>query len=280
MGGLCADDCSSDTYVKTIEVEAGKSYRLRIIAGTELVGVNFAIASHTMTVVEVEGTIVEPFEVDSLDIMPAQRYSVIVRADQDPGNYWATTSVRYRSTAPTGYINIRYKGAEDDSLNMDEGLPDHPAWNVTEPTVHLEQKLFTKTVKSFDDADVLTADEASIRRIVVVGTQNNDEMLGLLRWASNNVTMTMPNKPLILSAYEATAAKDAVAWPDTEVPGTVVVPERPPTPWDYTEPLQDTVGVNNGDRGPSYIPLTEGEVVEVVLQNARALNGVAEMHSW
>lgn len=38
--------------------------------------------------------------------------------------------------------------------------------------------------------------------------------------------------------------------------------------------------IYNGDRGFSYISLTENEVVEVVLQNALALNGVAEMHSW
>ena len=90
----------------------------------------------------------------------------------------------------------------------------------------------------------------------------------------------MSKVPIILSAYDAAAADGAASWPDTEVPGTVVVPDRPPTPWNYSEPVQDSVGEYNGDRGPSYVPLTEGEVIELVLQNARALNGVAEMHSW
>lgn len=278
-GVSCADDCSVENYIKSIEVEAGKTYRLRIIAGTELIGVNFAIQGHQMTVVEVEGTVVEPYEVENLDIMPAQRYSVLVSADQEVGNYWATTSVRYRSTAPTGYLNLKYKGAPETNLNLN-GNFSHPAWDDTQPTIDLESNLFTKTPSSFDDNDILSADPDSIRRIIIVGTQANDEVLGLLRWAANNVTMTMSKSPIIASAYDAATADDAVPWPDTEVPDTAVVPERPPTPWNYTERVQDSVGIYNGQRGPSYIPLTEGEVVEVVLQNARALNGAEEMHSW
>mmetsp|Transcript_26549 Transcript_26549/g.43549 ORF Transcript_26549/g.43549 Transcript_26549/m.43549 type:complete len:498 (+) Transcript_26549:576-2069(+) len=279
-GLACADNCSIDNFIKSIEVEAGKIYRLRIIAGTELVGVNFAVQGHNMTVVEVEGTIVEPYDVQNLDIMPAQRYSVLVKADQEVGNYWATTSVRYRQTAPTGYINIKYKGAPEANLTLDGDFPSHPAWNAVQPSIDLENNLFTKNPSSFDDADVLKADPDSIRRIIVVGTQANDEVLGLLRWTANNVTQTMSKVPIILSAYDAAAADGAVSWPDTEVPGTVVVPDRPPIAWNYSEPVQDSVGEYNGDRGPSYVPLTEGEVIELVLQNARALNGVAEMHSW
>lgn len=68
----CADNCSIENYIKTVEVEAGKTYRLRIIGGQILIGVNFGIANHTMTVVEVEGTLCEPFEVDNLDVMPGK----------------------------------------------------------------------------------------------------------------------------------------------------------------------------------------------------------------
>lgn len=234
-----------------------------------------------MTVVEVEGTIVVPYEVENLDIMPGQRYSVLVTADQEVGNYWATTSVRYRSEAPIGYINFRYSGAPEGNLTFDGDLPSHPEWNDTQPTIDLESNLFTKTPSSFDDADILSAAQDSIRRIVVVGTQAKDNVTGLLRWTSNNVTMTMPNEPIVTTAYDAVRADGAASWPDTELPpGTIVVPEKPPTTWNYSEPVQDSVGEYNGDRGPSYIALTEGEIVEVVLQNVLALNGVAEMHSW
>jgi len=96
----------------------------------------------------------------------------------------------------------------------------------------------------------------------------------------NNVTMRMSKVPLITQAYDAVASDSENTWPGTILPGTVVVPDKPPNAWNYTEPVQDSVGVYNGDRGFSYIPLTENEVVEVVLQNALAFNGGAEMHSW
>ncbi|KAL3763817.1 hypothetical protein ACHAWU_001877 [Discostella pseudostelligera] len=92
--------------------------------------------------------------------------------------------------------------------------------------------------------------------------------------------MTMPSEPIVTTAYDAVTADGAASWPDTELPGAIVVPEKPPTTWNYSEPVQESVGEYNGDRGPSYIALMEGEVVEVVLQNVLALNGVAEMHSW
>lgn len=156
----------------------------------------------------------------------------------------------------------------------------HPNWNDTQPTIDLENQLVTKNVDEYDDSDVLKSDPTSIRRIIVVGTQARDMSLSLLRWAANNVTNMMSDEPMVLSSYNAVHAQGTASWPDTEIPGHVRVPDRPPNVWDYTQPVQGSVGEYNGDRGPSYIPLIEGEVVEVVLQNARALNGVAEMHAW
>jgi hypothetical protein len=52
-----------------------------------------------------------------------------------------------------------------------------------------------------------------------------DQVLGLLRWMTKNITMTMSNVPIIASVYYAATADGAVSWPDTEVPGAVVIPE-------------------------------------------------------
>ena len=40
------------------------------------------------------------------------------------------------------------------------------------------------------------------------------------------------------------------------------------------------MGTFLGATGPSYLPFTEGEYVEVVLQNTLPLNKKADMHSW
>ena len=63
-----------------------------------------------------------------------------------------------------------------------------------------------------------------------MGTQAIDESIGLLRWAANNVTMTMPKTPTIVSAYDTARADDTASWPDTQAPGTFFVPDQPPTP--------------------------------------------------
>lgn len=53
-----------------------------------------------------------------------------------------------------------------------------------------------------------------------------------------------------------------------------------PFPYNYSAPVQDSVGTFLGATGPSYLPFTEGEYVEVVLQNTLPLNKKADMHSW
>ena len=280
-GLACAADCSVlKNYIKSINVESGKTYRLRIIGAQELIGVNFAIQGHTMTVVEVEGTLVEPYVVANLDIMPAQRYSVLVTADQDPGNYVATTSVRYRPESPTGYILIKYQGSPEVDLTLDGDLPAHPEWNDTQPTIELEDNLFTLNPSSYDDSDVLSADTTSIRRIILVGNQLKDNSTGQLRWAANNVTYKMGPTPVITVAYDAVTTDGAVPWPGTQLRDSLVVPDKPPTTYNYTAPVQDLVGEYNDATGSSYFPLVEGELVEIVMQNTLALNGKAEMHTW
>lgn len=62
------------------EFAAGKTYRLRFICMTALSMFSVWIDDHKMTVVEVDGIDVEPYEVDALPIASAQRYSVLVRA--------------------------------------------------------------------------------------------------------------------------------------------------------------------------------------------------------
>lgn len=281
-GLSCAADCSVlKNYIKTTTVEDGKTYRLRIIGAQELIGLNFAIQGHTMTVVEVEGTIVEPYVVSSLDIMPAQRYSVLVTFNQGGGNYWATTGVRYREVGPTGYIMFKYSGAPDANMTLNAGdKPAHPVWNDQAPTLALEGNLFTKSPSSYTDADVLSADAASIRRIILVGNQLTDKSTGKLRWAMNNITYMAGPSPLITVAYDGVTANGAAKWPGTVLPGSIRVPDLPPTPYNYTAPIQDSVGTFNGATGPSYIPLVEGEFVEVVLQNTLPINKKPDMHSW
>jgi FtsP/CotA-like multicopper oxidase with cupredoxin domain len=274
---VCAANCTIEDYIASIDIEAGKTYRLRIINGASLVIVNFAIANHTMTIVEADGTIVEPFDVSNLDVLPGQRYSVLIKVDQPAASYWATTSVRHRSSGPMGYAYIKY--GDSAAPTMNDTLPDHPAHDDILVGPEFDAKLFPKDPSAYETSDVLSA--VPDREIVVVGTQARLSSDNLLRWAVNNVTMQFPAELLIVQLYSAVNEASAASWPDTDVPNTVVVLDKPPLTWDYTRTLQDEgVSIFNGENGVAVVKFVEGDVVDLVLQNARALNGAAEAHVW
>jgi L-ascorbate oxidase len=273
---VCTANCSLENQAYSLDVEEGKTYRLRIINAASLVGINLAIAGHNLTVVEADGTITEPLEVPNLDVTVAQRYSVLLKADQAAASYWGTTSIRHRSSGPMGQFYVKY----GDSEMPDEfdPLPAHPTWDDEEAGPELDSKLFTKDPSVYDTNDVLSV-AAMNRSLVIVGTQVRRFEDNLLRWAANNVSMQFSAEPLIARVYEA--VEWGASWPDTDIPGTVVVPDIPPLTWNYTETLQDEgVSTFNGENGVSIVKLVKGDVVDLVLQNARALNGVAEMHAW
>ena len=84
---------------------AGKRYRLRIINASGFAAFNFTIAGHAMSVIESDGINLKPSAlVTNLFINIAQRYSVVVTADQAPGNY--TISCPMRVNIGTNTNNI------------------------------------------------------------------------------------------------------------------------------------------------------------------------------
>jgi L-ascorbate oxidase len=273
----CDADCSIENYISSINIEAGKTYRLRIINGASLIAINFAIASHTMTIVEADGTIVDPVEVDNLDISVGQRYSVLLTANQPVASYWATTSVRHRNAGPMGYSYLKY----DDSIapTLNDTLPDHPAWDDLLAGPAFDAKLFTADPTAYPSSSVLSA--VPDRELILVGTQVRRSSDNLLRWAMNNVTQQFPAEPVIAQVYSAVNEATAVSWPDTELPNMYVVPDKPLATWDYTRTLQDEgVSIFNAENGVAVLKFVQGDVVDIVMQNALALNGAAEFHAW
>ncbi|KAG8736676.1 laccase, multicopper oxidase, benzenediol:oxygen oxidorectuctase [Ceratobasidium sp. 414] len=83
---------SPDTLY-TLKVQRGKRYRLRIINASAIASFRFGIQGHKMTVIEADGIMTKPIEVDQFDILAGQRYSVIVKADQTPDTYWINAPI-------------------------------------------------------------------------------------------------------------------------------------------------------------------------------------------
>lgn len=79
---------SFNTSFFNATLEANKTYRLRLVNTGTFVAMQFSVDSHTLTVIEADGTPVEPFEVSSVSVAVAQRYSVLLRTNHTAGAYW------------------------------------------------------------------------------------------------------------------------------------------------------------------------------------------------
>lgn len=110
----CSDNFTATYWNNTLE--GGKTYRFRLVNTGEssllslplfflrlplthlnssgsFADVSFSIDNHTLTVVEADGVSVEPVEVRSVTMGVAQRYSVLVTLNQQPGSYWMRSTL-------------------------------------------------------------------------------------------------------------------------------------------------------------------------------------------
>ncbi|KAI0794707.1 laccase [Fomes fomentarius] len=100
-----------------INVQHGKRYRFRLISMSCDPNYNFTIDGHQMTIIEADGENTEPLTVDKIQIFSAQRYSIVVVANQTVDNYWIRANPD--NIAQQGFANginsaiLRYKGAPD-----------------------------------------------------------------------------------------------------------------------------------------------------------------------
>ncbi|CAG8574332.1 2873_t:CDS:2 [Diversispora eburnea] len=88
--------CNSNVTIPTYNVQKGKKYRFRIINTSAYAFFTFSIDNHPLKVIEVEGTPVKDTDAAILNVIPitvAQRYSVILTADQPIANYYIRASI-------------------------------------------------------------------------------------------------------------------------------------------------------------------------------------------
>ncbi|KAF8490605.1 laccase 17 [Gautieria morchelliformis] len=94
-----------------INVKRGKRYRFRLISLSAEGFFNFSIASHSMTVIEADGVAHQPYTVDIIPLLPAQRYSVVVTANQTVDNYWISATQTIRGVT-TQSANSNFNGTD------------------------------------------------------------------------------------------------------------------------------------------------------------------------
>ncbi|KAI9491571.1 multicopper oxidase-domain-containing protein [Zychaea mexicana] len=110
--GLFKPDCPGFTV---LQVEPGKTYRLRIIGGHTYQILGFAIAGHQLTIMEVDGQLTELYDTDYLELPAGQRISLLLKAHDETSDrkrYTIATNYRWHLRMPqysnNGYAFIDY----------------------------------------------------------------------------------------------------------------------------------------------------------------------------
>jgi FtsP/CotA-like multicopper oxidase with cupredoxin domain len=89
-GYVCFDNSSRPTF----EIEQDKRYRLRFINTGAFTTFEVSIDNHSLAVIEADGTATLPLPVHRFEIATAQRYSVVLNANQTSStNYWMRTTM-------------------------------------------------------------------------------------------------------------------------------------------------------------------------------------------
>ncbi|KAL1741758.1 multicopper oxidase-domain-containing protein [Schizophyllum fasciatum] len=115
------------------DLEPNKTYRLRLINAGSHASVWFSVDDHVLTVVEADGTPVEPQRVSSLQIHVAQRYSVLLTTNQVKDTAGAPQEFYMRSRLDEGMF--AYKNMALNPLALGKLRYNAPA--LSEPS-HLD----------------------------------------------------------------------------------------------------------------------------------------------
>ncbi|KGN48155.1 laccase-11 [Cucumis sativus] len=250
----------SDKHTYALEVESGKTYLLRIINAALNDELFFAIAGHSLTVVEIDAVYTKPFTTTAILIAPGQTTNVLVKADQAPGRYFM--AARPFMDAPIPVDNktvtaiLQYKGIPTTIL---PSLPTLPLPNDTNFALSYNNKLRSLNTPLFPTNVPIKIDRHLFYTIGLGANPCASCLNGTQLTASlNNITFVMPKTGLLQAHY-------------FKIPGvfTADFPDRPAVPFNYTGvPLTANLATTLGTR---LSKLAFNSTVELVLQDTNML---------
>ncbi|KAI9733903.1 MAG: hypothetical protein M1834_002558 [Cirrosporium novae-zelandiae] len=247
---------SSSCALAAINVDPGKTYRLRFIGGTALSFVALGIESHSFTVIEVDGAYTKPYDVELLQIATGQRFSVLLKTktlselqNSTTQQYYMQLETRDRPTVTTSFAILNY-------------LPNTPSIYVYPNPAPLS---LPDTIYGFLDHELSSLDPqtdadfptlAEVTRRITIYVQQFQNSNGTLIWEDDGVPWmeTFPSVPYLVELYE----------------------------YKYdTEAAYDRAMSNGGlDGATRTFPAKLGEVLEIVFINGAASSGGYDTHPF
>ncbi|XP_022765804.1 laccase-11-like [Durio zibethinus] len=250
----------SHKHTFAMEVEAGKTYLLRIINAALNDELFFSIAGHNMTVVEIDAVYTKPFTTRVILIAPGQTTNVLVKADQPPSRYFM--AARPIMDAPVPVDNktvtaiLQYKGIPNTVL---PSMPKLPAPNNTNVALSYSNRLKSLNTPQFPAKVPLKVDRHLFYTIGLGANpcstcQNGTQLTASL----NNITFVMPKIGLLQAHYFNIKGVFRTDFPD-----------RPPVQFNYTGvQLTKNLGTSLGTR---LSKVAFNSTIELVLQGTNLL---------
>ncbi|KAF7720762.1 hypothetical protein EC973_006153 [Apophysomyces ossiformis] len=251
-----------------IGVEPGKTYRLRVIGGVTFSALGLAFAKHTMTIIEVDGVLVKPYQVSYLEVASGQRFSVLLQANQDPSmDYYISTQPYWsQATTSNGRAILRYI-AGDKELRI-----------CKSPLGLLNLDLLSKEKQKTLDPTLPTFPPARSQwffRDLQPLIQEHD-------------FTKKPTRTILIEPVERLLPDNTTRW---FISGHAPPQWYPPLIEQFAAGIRsrfnDTViALNRLNRGDGYDPDMQGypikrnEVIDFVLQDTALPNGICVGHPW
>ncbi|XP_002971503.2 laccase-13 [Selaginella moellendorffii] len=258
-------NCSSqDVFV--LNALPGKTYLLRLVNAVLNTELFFAIANHTLTVVEADAGYVKPFNTNVVVIAPGQTMNLLVTANQAPGRYFMAAhsyesgqNVTFDNTTVTAIF--QYQQASSSSPPV---LPPLPFFNDTKPVTAFNNKLRKLATPEDPIAVPQTVDQHLFFTVGLAvencppGASNKTcqgPNGGRFAASVNNITFTVPTTAILQAHYFNTPGVYSTDFPFS-----------PLVKFNYTGPSLKNLNSINGTRTKVAV-LPYGANVELILQD-------------
>uniref|UniRef100_A0ACD5TFZ1 Uncharacterized protein n=1 Tax=Avena sativa TaxID=4498 RepID=A0ACD5TFZ1_AVESA len=270
----CSSGKQSDTF--RLRVRPGRTYMLRLINAALNDELFFAVANHTLTVVQADASYVKPFAATTLVISPGQTMDVLLTAATNPSSTaFAIAVAPYTNTVGT-FDNTTAHAVLEYALQSPAAVrnlppPPLPRYNDTGAVTNFSSRFRSLASARYPARVPLNVDRhfffavglgADPCKSPVNGTcqaPNNTRFAASI----NNVSFVMPKTSLLQAHYQRRY-------------GGVLAANFPAAPlrkFNYTGTPPNNTFVTHGTR---VVPLSFNTTVEVVLQDT-SIQG-AESH--
>ncbi|XP_052182173.1 laccase-4-like [Diospyros lotus] len=186
-----------------LQVEAKKTYMLRLINAALNEELFFKIAGHKLTVVEVDATYVKPFKTDTVLIAPGQTTNILLTADARTGKYLVAASPFMDSPIAvdnvTATATLHYSGSVS---NVATKLTTPPPINATKVATNFVNSLRSLNSKQYQANVPLTVDR-NLLFTVGIGVNPCSTCVNGSRVVAdiNNVSFVMPTISLLQAHF-------------------------------------------------------------------------------